>query len=262
LKWPSGAKDRFIVTQNNVTIDGYRIAEVTDEPAIVCVPKLSEDRWYIVQLGDYYDEIAHNIGGTKGQQPGVYAITGPDFRGELPGEMTQLKVRTRWAACGVRILVKSQTDLPAAVEAQKGFHLMPLSAYLRHGLAHKPTEEAMYALPPLPPEGAPAELREFESLGHWMRYGLPATTARSDALVGAFGKIGLSPARGFAWQSLSEPQQRGLARAAITGAQLVEAAWASTGEPSTRAASRRWRCSGTWRCTAPTCCSLRTTSAA
>jgi len=224
------AKDRFIVTPNNVTIDGYGIAEVTDEPAVVYVPKLADDRWYIVQIGDYYDEIAHNIGGTRGQQPGVYAITGPEFHGELPGEMTQLKVRTRWAACGVRVLVKSQADLPAAVAAQKGFHLMPLSAYLRQGLAYKATEAAMYALPPLPPEGAPAELREFESLGHWMRYWLPATTARSDALVRAFGKIGLSPVRGFEWQSLSEPERRGLARAAVTGAQLVDAAWASTGE--------------------------------
>ena len=60
------AKDRFIVTPNNVTIDGYGIAEVTDEPAIVYVPKLSEERWYIVQIGDYYDEIAHNIGAAQG----------------------------------------------------------------------------------------------------------------------------------------------------------------------------------------------------
>ena len=59
------AKDRFVVTPNNVTIDGYGICDLRDEPAVIFVPKLTEDRWYIVQLGDYYDEIFHNIGGTK-----------------------------------------------------------------------------------------------------------------------------------------------------------------------------------------------------
>ena len=46
--------------------------------------ELTEDRWYIVQIGDHFDEIIHNVGGTKGQQPGVYVITGPDFTGTLP----------------------------------------------------------------------------------------------------------------------------------------------------------------------------------
>src|SRR4051794_34698962 len=101
-----------------------------------------EDRWYIVQLGDYYDEIFHNIGGTKGQQPGVYIVTGPDFNGAIPGEMTQLRSRTRWAAAALGVFVKGEADLPAAAEAQRGFHL-----------------------PPLPPANAPDNLRFFRGTG-------------------------------------------------------------------------------------------------
>jgi hypothetical protein len=70
------AKDRFVVTPNNVTIDGYSNFDVTNEPLVVFVPKLSAPRWYIVQIGDSFDEIIHNIGGIKGEQPGVYVITG------------------------------------------------------------------------------------------------------------------------------------------------------------------------------------------
>src|SRR3954447_3433321 len=42
------AKDRFVVTPNNVTIDGYSNFDVTSEPLVVFVPKLREPRWYIV----------------------------------------------------------------------------------------------------------------------------------------------------------------------------------------------------------------------
>jgi hypothetical protein len=83
------AKDRFIVTPNNVTIDSYCNFDVTNEPLVLFVPKLSAPRWYIVQIGDSFDEVIHNVGGIKGEQPGVYLITGPDFSGRIPGEMIQ-----------------------------------------------------------------------------------------------------------------------------------------------------------------------------
>jgi hypothetical protein len=48
-----------------------------------------------VQIGDFFDEIIRNVGGTKGQQSGVYVLTGPDFTGDVPGEMIQVKSRTK-----------------------------------------------------------------------------------------------------------------------------------------------------------------------
>jgi hypothetical protein len=43
-----------------------------------------------VQIGDVFDEIIHNVGGIKGEQPGVYIITGPDYTGDIPGDMIQV----------------------------------------------------------------------------------------------------------------------------------------------------------------------------
>lgn len=106
------AKDRFIVTPNNVTIDSYCNFDVTNEPLVLFVPKLSAPRWYIVQIGDSFNEVIHNVGGIKGEQPGVYLITGPDFAGSIPGEMIQVKSRTRVGALGVRVFVNGTTDLP------------------------------------------------------------------------------------------------------------------------------------------------------
>lgn len=222
------AKDKFVVTPNNVTIDAYATLDLTVEPVVVFVPALSESRWYIVQLGDSFDEIIRNIGGTKGPQSGVYVITGPDFTGDVPGEMIQVKCRTKIGLAAVRILANGAGDLPRAVEAQKGFQLMPLSAYLRYGLAYqRPAQRPMMAAYE---SKAPEEIRFFDELGYAMSKRLPASADSEDSLVASFRQIGLSVGKGFEWQSLDEASKRGLVRAAKTGPQLVDSKWAGAGE--------------------------------
>ena len=224
------AKDRFVVTPNNVTIDAYGTFDVTAEPVVIFVPALTEPRWYIVQVGDSFDEIIRNIGGTRGQQSGVYAITGPDFTGEVPGEMIQIKSRTKIGVTAVRIFAKGTADLCKAVEAQEGFHLMPLSAYLRSGLAYKPPTPRPLMV--LYESKAPEEIRYFDELGDAMRKRLSASAASTDSLVASFHQIGLSVGKGFEWQTLDEATKRGLARAAKVGPQIVDSKWAAAGETS------------------------------
>ena len=45
-----------------------------------------------------------------------------------------------------------------------------------------------------------------------------------------FNRSASAPQEGFAWGTLDEPVKRGLARAIEAGSQIVDAAWASTGE--------------------------------
>jgi hypothetical protein len=118
------------------------------------VPTLTEPRWYIVQFGDTFDEVAVNIGGIKGPRPGAYAVCGPRFDGKLPGEITAIHLRTTQCICTVRVFVDGEADLPHAVEVQNGFHLMPLSAYLRERLAYRSPEGAL--LPALADQAPPA----------------------------------------------------------------------------------------------------------
>ncbi|HTV93651.1 MAG TPA: DUF1214 domain-containing protein [Verrucomicrobiae bacterium] len=221
------AKDRFVVTPNNVTIDGYGAYDVTLEPSIIFVPKLERPRWYIVQLGDAFDEIFRNVGGTKGEQPGVYVITGPDFVGDVPGDMIRLTTRTKLGTVALRVFVSGEADLPNAVEAQSGFHLMPLSAYLRDGLAYKPPAAPT---PPAFAGKAPQDIRFFEELGFWMGAMLAISADTSDTQVASFREIGLSVGAGFAWDKLDDPTKRGLARAVKAGESIVDARWNATGE--------------------------------
>ncbi|MGO4835595.1 DUF1254 domain-containing protein, partial [Rhizobiaceae sp. 2RAB30] len=130
------AADRFVTTPNNVTLDAYGAADVSSEPVVIFVPKLSEPRWYLVQVGDYFDEVVRNIGGIKGEQPGTYILTGPEFKGSVPGEMTEIKLRTNVDTVAARVFTSGGDDLAKAVDVQKGIRLMPLSAYLREGLGY------------------------------------------------------------------------------------------------------------------------------
>ena len=218
---------RSSVTPNNVTIDAYGWLDLREGPVVLHVPALTEPRWYLVQIDDTFDEVADNVGGINGRRSGAYAITGPDFRGEVPGDMTRVRLRTTQAFAAARIFVAGQADLPGAVEAQRGFHLMPLAAYLRDGLRYEPPEGQTL---PAFSDDAPAELRFFERLGQTMRWYLPISADRADPLVKAFHQIGLSAAHGFDSRSLDIDTARGLARAAEAAEQIIDARWGEVGE--------------------------------
>lgn len=221
------ARDRTVVTPNNVTIDAYARFDVSMEPVVLHVPALTESRWYLTQIGNMFDEVTRNIGGIKGPQPGDYLITGPNFRGTVPPEMTQVPVRTQGGVTAVRIFANGEQDVDAAVEAQKGFQLMPLSAYLREGLQFKPGKSEV----PLPfSSSAPEGVRYFDQLGHAMQQYLPASGDQDNALLAQFNLIGLSTGKGFDWRTLDEATLRGLSRAATVGQQIVDQRWKNVGE--------------------------------
>jgi hypothetical protein len=118
--------------------------------------------------------------------------------------------------------------LPKAVEAQKGFFEMPLSAYLRYGLAYKrPSERPVIAAYE---SKAPRDIRFYDELGYWMNKWLPVSADTDDELVASFHQISLSVGKGFEWQTLDAPTKRGLAHAIKTGEQIVDRKWEAAGE--------------------------------
>jgi hypothetical protein len=122
---------------------------------------------------------------------------------------------------------KGDADLPRAIEVQNGFYLLPLSAYLRQGLAYNPPTSVVPA--PVTSE-APADIRFFDLLGQAMQQMLPVAADSDDAFVASLHQIGLSAGNGFEWRALDEPVKHGLARAAKAGERIVDARWQTTGE--------------------------------
>jgi hypothetical protein len=131
------AADRYVNTPNNVSIDAYGFADLLDEPLVVKVPPLMENRWYLVQIGDMFDEVVYNIGGSNGPEPGPFLLTVADYSGPIPAAMKQIKSRTHAVVVANRTFVGGEKDLPAARAVQEGFHLLPLSVFQRQGLKYE-----------------------------------------------------------------------------------------------------------------------------
>ncbi|MBR0793179.1 DUF1254 domain-containing protein [Bradyrhizobium manausense] len=223
------AADRFVNTPNNVSLDGYGAADLTNEPVVVSIPAINEKRWYIVQVGNYYDQVIYNIGGSKGPEPGLFVITGPDYSGPVPSGMKQIKSSTRLAVVASRVFVKGEADLPGARAVQQGIELLPLSVFQEHGLKFEVPKQYDYARFVYSPT-APEPLRVFDLIGFGMKGYLSPYADFTEPDVGAAQQIGLSVAKGFDWQSLDEPTKRGLARAAVTAQAIIEDTFANSAE--------------------------------
>lgn len=239
------AEDRFVVTPNNLTIDGYAILDVADGPVVIHVPTLVDNRWFIVQIGDAFDDVVLNVGGSRPHVPGAYLITGPDFQGTVPGDMIHVSLRTNIGFVGLRTAVHDADDLPGALQAQEGFTVRPLPDYLRDGINGAETDYTPIHFPALT---APDELIHFDRIGAAMKYMLPAHADVNDTFVQTLGTIGLSVRRGFDWRRLDEPTLAGLRRAAPMVEQIAAERWQTMSETVNgwRGSLASGRCSFDW----------------
>jgi len=100
---------------------------------VLVQPAADGDRFYSSVWGDLWAHIIDYPGSTNdGQKGGVYLLAPTSWKGQLPqginrviyGETTILGTLTRTAVFGPQ-------DIPNMEKIQKGYQLMPLSAYLK-----------------------------------------------------------------------------------------------------------------------------------
>lgn len=103
--------------------------DLSTEPQVLHVPDFSE-RYYSVQFTDPFNVNFAYVGTrTTGTQAGDYLITGPDWKGQMPGSLTQISSPYNSVLVLGRILVYSDSDLSTAYELAKQIELMPLSGW-------------------------------------------------------------------------------------------------------------------------------------
>ncbi len=94
---------------------------------ILHVPDMN-DRYYSVQFTDPSKNTNFAYVGkrTTGTQAGDYLITGPGWKGQVPGGMKQISSPNNEVLVFGRVLVESDRDLPAAYDLTKQIQLTPL----------------------------------------------------------------------------------------------------------------------------------------
>src|SRR5271154_5126546 len=125
LATPS-AKD--MPTANNDTAYMSAVVDL-DEPYVLSVPD-TNDRYYVVDVFDMYQELEHYVGRrTTGTKAGSYVIVPPGWKGTTPDGLTRFDVSTRKVWLWGRIRIMQGEPIEPVLALQEEFKLVPLSTY-------------------------------------------------------------------------------------------------------------------------------------
>ncbi|WP_433756291.1 DUF1254 domain-containing protein [Nocardia sp. CA-135398] len=187
-----------VVMPNIDTLYATAWLDLGAEPVVLQVPAMDGDRYWIMQLLDAWTNTTHSPSSVApqlppGQDPPYgYVITGPNWSGALPDNLTRLAMPTDTAWLIGRIELRNQADLATAQSLQQQVQLAPLSAWLR-GERPTPVINPDMSTPISPPQQvARMDGRTFFDRLCALMLTNPPAPADAPALQ-RFSKIGIRP---------------------------------------------------------------------
>ncbi|HEV3263474.1 MAG TPA: DUF1254 domain-containing protein [Gemmataceae bacterium] len=201
---------------NNDTLYSIAWLDLSKEPVILSVPDVG-DRYYTMEIASFdSDNFAYVGMRTTGTKAGDYAIVGPSWKGELPSGVKQLTPsRTPSAFILGRTLLRGPDDLPAIRALMVQYKLTPLSLW---GKPDAKVPESHDVFKPFDRKTDP--LAGWKTMNKAMTENPPPS--RHELLLKQFAQIGIGPRLDV--EKLDEATKRGLARAAVDGRKLLDAA--------------------------------------
>jgi hypothetical protein len=213
------SEDDWVISPNNDTIYLRGFFDLRAEPIVLVIPPMG-DRQYWVPISDMWHDFDANLSwDTVGSQGGAFALVAPGWQGVLPEGVRRIDMGTPIGWLLPRIAVAGETDLPAAVELQRGFKLVPLSQW-----------GAVEVTRPMPdPTDFPRFTRNemtdgrayFTTLNEVLRLSPRLGNPMDAAMAGWLREITLDPVTGFDWEALSPAAQAGLTRAAEDANRII-----------------------------------------
>ena len=124
--------DKAIQTANSDTLYSMIGADLRSEPIVLTIPKIEKERYFSVQLIDYYTQNFDYIGSrTTGNEGGTYLLAGPGWKGETPKGIDKVfRSETELAFPGYRTQLFNPGDLENVKKIQAGYKVQPLSTFL------------------------------------------------------------------------------------------------------------------------------------
>ncbi|KAA1193949.1 DUF1254 domain-containing protein [Pseudohalioglobus sediminis] len=200
---------------NNDTLYYSGWFDISEEPLIIHTPD-TQGRYYTIAVTNLYSEVEHIGRRTTGTKQQYFGLTGPNWKGRLPDDVTRISVESEQGWLLGRMLVEGPEDYEAAMALVNDIWLASLSEF---------TPGQRPAMPPKIKAPATDVINnlEFFSTFHAQLEKLPPRPDEA-ALMAQFEAIGLSRSQSFDPTTLSEAARRGLERAVVAGKKLVEAA--------------------------------------
>ena len=212
-------KDKAIVTPNSDTPYCMVWGDMRTEPLVLTIPEIEKERFYEIQLVDLF---THNYAYvstiSKGNVPGKYLLTGPDWKGKIPeGIKEVIPSETQFLFSVFRTQLFNPDDLKNVKAIQDSYRLEPLSAYL--GIKAPASPSAIDF--PKWKEGAQFTAAAFNYLDFMLT--LVKTPQEEQSLMKRFAKIGLGTQATFDISTFSPEIQKAIEAGVKEGFSEIEA---------------------------------------
>jgi hypothetical protein len=130
LHAPASASKLATTGVNRDTLPTAGWLDLSTEPLVLHVPDMN-GRYYSLQFTNPLNNTNFAYVGTRttGTKAGYYLITGPNWKGEVPGSLVQICSPNNSVLVLGRVFVENNNDLPAAYDLSKQIQLTPLSGW-------------------------------------------------------------------------------------------------------------------------------------
>jgi hypothetical protein len=193
--------DTAIQTPNSDTLYSFVGADLRSEPLVLTVPAMEKERYFSVQLIDYYTFNFDYIGTrTSGNGGGNFLLAGPGWKGDAPkGVEKVFRCETELAFPTYRTQLFNPGDIENVKKVQAGYKVQPLSAFLGQPAAK--AAPAIDFIKPLTPAEEKTSPEFFNILNFVLQF--CPTVPSEEALMVRFAKIGVGAGKTFDASKLS-----------------------------------------------------------
>lgn len=193
--------DKAVQTANTDTLYSMVGADLRAEPLVITVPAIEKERYFVVQLIDYYTQNFDYIGTrTTGNGGGTFLLAGPNWKGETPKGIDKVfRSETELVFPGYRTQLFNPADIDNVKKVQQGYKVQTLSAFL--GQPAPKAAPAIDFIKPLTPDEERTSPDFFNILNFVLQF--CPTVPSETALIERFSKIGVGAGKTIDFAQLS-----------------------------------------------------------
>src|SRR5437763_3177508 len=193
--------DTAIQTPNSDTPYSFMGADLRSEPLVLTVPAMEKDRYFSVQLIDYYTFNFDYVGTrTTGNGGGSFLLAGPGWKGDAPkGVRKVFRCETELAFPTYRTQLLNPGDIENVKKVQAGYKVQTLSAFL--GQPAPKAAPAIDFIRPLTPAEEKTSPEFFNILNFVLQF-CPTNPSETE-LMARFAKLGVGAGQIFDASQLS-----------------------------------------------------------
>jgi len=219
--------DTAFVTPNSDTPYSFGGLDLRAEPAVITIPKMEKNRYFVFQLMDLYTFNFAYIGSrTTGNDGGTYLIAGPGWKGEVPKNISKaFSAETEFVSVVGRTQLFNPADLPNVKKIQAGYKIEPLHEFT-HTAAPPPAPAIDWPKPIS--QDDQTSLAFFNQMAFLLQFCVPPHPSEAE-LRQSFAKIGIVPGKPFDASQLSPEVQAALKAGIDDGQKAIDASRAATG---------------------------------